>query len=71
MIYAITLSKIIPGSPQGFESGFLEDWTTDAVQAEKIFNNIQLSEEYFRKELWGREAGGRKKMIKSEKYNGT
>ena len=70
MMYWISLSKIVPGSPQGFESGFLEDLFSDIKQAEKSFNNLQLTREYFRKELWVKEPSGRKKLIKEEKYKG-
>lgn len=71
MIYWISYSKIMPGTPEGMISGLLEDVFTDSVKAEKTFKDLKLTPEYFRKELWVKEPGGRKRMIKYEKYNGT
>ena len=68
MIYVLTYSKLMPGTPEGFISDLFEDAFTDSVQAEKAFKNLVLTPEYFRKELWVREPGGRRRLLKEEKY---
>lgn len=71
MIYILTLTTLAPGTPTGSISMLFEDAFTDAVQAEKAFRELALSREYFRKELWVKEPGGRRRLLKGEKFNGN
>jgi hypothetical protein len=40
------------------------------MAAERAFNKMQLTKEYFRKELWIKEPGGRRKLLMEERYAG-
>lgn len=70
MIYIITYSMIMPGTPQGFVSDLFEDAFTDSRRAEKAFNDLVLTQKYFRKELWIKEPGGGRKLLKEERFDG-
>ena len=70
MIYILTYSMVMPGTPQGYVSDLFEDAFTDMMRAEKAFRNLVLTKEYFRKELWIREPGGGRKLLKEERFNG-
>lgn len=71
MIYILTYSMLMPGTPTGYISDLFEDAFTDVIKAERAFKTLQLSKEYFRKELWVKEPGGRRKLLKEERYSGT
>lgn len=71
MIYILTYSMLMPGTPTGYISDLFEDAFTDVVKAERAFKTLQLNKEYFRKELWVKEPGGRRKLLKEERYSGT
>lgn len=71
MIYILTYSMLMPGTSTGYVSDLFEDAFTDVVKAEKAFKTLELSKEYFRKELWVKEPGGRRKMLKEERYSGA
>ena len=71
MIYILTYSMLMPGTPTGYISDLFEDAFTDVVKAERAFKTLQLNKEYFRKELWDKEPGGRRKLLKEERYSGT
>ena len=71
MIYILTYSMLMPGTPTGYVSDLFEDAFTDVVKAERAFKTLQLNKEYFRKELWVKEPGGRRKLLKEERYSGT
>lgn len=68
MIYILTYSMLMPGTPTGYVSDLFENAFTDSVRAEKAFNNLTLTREYFSKELWVIEPGGKRKLIKEKKY---
>lgn len=68
MIYILTYSKLMPGTTEGAISDLFEDAFTDSVQAERAFKNLVLTPEFFRKELWVKEPGGRRRLLKEEKY---
>lgn len=68
MIYILTYCKLMPGTPQGSISDLFEDAFTDVAQAERAFNNLVLTREYYRKELWVKEPNGRRRLLKEEKY---
>ena len=70
MIYVLTYSKIVPGTPEGHVSDLLEDWFDNARDAEKKFNNMPLSPEYFRKEMWVKNSNGVRKLLKEERFSG-
>ena len=69
MIYVITYSMICPGTTTGSVSDLFENATTDSVKAERLFEALTLTSEYFRKELWVIEPGGKRKLIKEKKYS--
>jgi len=71
MIYILTYSMLMPGTSTGYISDLFEDAFTDIVKAEKAFKALNLSREYFRKELWVKEPGGRRKLLKEERYSGA
>lgn len=71
MIYILTYSMLMPGTSTGYVSDLFEDAFTDIVKAEKAFKALNLSREYFRKELWVKEPGGRRKLLKEERYSGA
>lgn len=71
MIYILTYSMLMPGTPTGYVSDLFEDAFTDIVKAEREFKTLRLTKEYFRKELWVKEPGGRRKLLKEERYSGT
>ena len=64
MIYILTYSMLMPGTSTGYVSDLF-------VKAERSFKTLELSKEYFRKELWVKEPGGRRKLLKEERYSGT
>ena len=70
MIYILTYSMLMPGTPSGYVSDLFEDAYTDLVQAERAFKNLTLTREYFRKELWVKSPGGGRKLMKEERFNG-
>ena len=71
MIYILTLTKVCPGEPTGYISDLWEDCWTDRVAAERAFKKLELTKEYYRKELWVKEPGGRRKLLMEERYSGT
>ena len=71
MIYILTYSMLMPGTSTGYVSDLFEDAFTDVVKAEKAYKELALSREYFRKELWVKEPGGRRRLLKEERYSGT
>lgn len=71
MIYILTYSMLMPGTPTGYISDLFEDAFTDVIKAERAFKTLQLNKEYFRKELWVKEPGGRRKLLKEERYSGN
>ena len=68
MIYIITLSKVSPGEPTGAISDLFENAFTDIRRAETTFDELELTSEYFRKELWLIEPGGKRKLLKEKKF---
>ena len=71
MIYILTLTKVCPGEPTGYISDLWEDAWTDRTAAERAFKKLELGPVYFRKELWVKEPGGRRKLLMEERYSGT
>ena len=69
MIYVLTYTMICPGTALGQISGLFENAFTDLMRAEKAFNDMNLNHEYFRKELWVIEPGGKRKLLKEKKFN--
>ena len=69
MIYIILYTMAAPGTPSGQISGLWEDCFTDSVKAEREFKEKVLTPVYIRKELWVKEPGGRRTMLKSESYH--
>lgn len=67
-IYIITISKINPGSPEGAVAGLWEDATDELSEAEMIFTNLVLTQEYFRKELWVKDPTGKRRLLKEERF---
>ena len=67
-IYVITCTKISPGESVGYIGDLLENASTDISVAEELFKNLVLNKEYFRKELWVIEPGGRRKLLKEERF---
>jgi hypothetical protein len=67
-VYILVYSKIVPGTAEGSISLLLEDATTDINEAEKIFKEAPLTQEYFRKELWVRDPSGRRRLLKEQRY---
>lgn len=70
MIYIITYSMIMPGTPSGYVSDLFENAFTDASKAERTFNSLLLTKEYFRKELWIIESNGSRKLLKEKRFDG-
>lgn len=70
MVYVLTYSKVMPGTPTGYVSDLLEDMFDNPRDAEKKFNNMQLTPEYFRKEMWVKESNGTRKLLKEKRFNG-
>lgn len=68
MIYVLTLTKVCPGELTGYISDLWEDCWTDRIAAERAFKKLELSPVYFRKELWVKEPGGRRKLLMEERY---
>lgn len=71
MIYILVYSKVMPGTVEGSISDLWEDAWTDRIAAERGFKALQLNSEYYRKELWMKEPGGRRTLIMEERYNGA
>lgn len=70
MIYILTYSMIMPGTPTGQVSDLFEDAYTELKKAEKAFDNLVLTRQYFRKELWIKESNGSRKLLKEKRFNG-
>lgn len=68
MIYVCTYSKIAPGEPTGVINDLLENAAETVAAAEKQFNGMILTREYFRKELWEFDLHGRRRLVKEERY---
>ncbi len=71
MIYIILYTMLVPGSAAGQVSGLWEDCYTDLARAEREFKEKVLTPIYIRKELWVKEPGGRRTMMKYETYHST
>ena len=71
MIYVLTYSIICPGASNGCINDLFENAFTDIVRAEKEFNDMTMNREYYRKELWVIEPGGKRRMLKEEKFVGA
>ena len=69
MIYVLTFSKIAPGEPSGSISDLFENAFTDKMRAYREFDNMTLNTEFFRKELWLIEPGGKRSLLKEERYH--
>ena len=68
MIYILTYSMLMPGTSTGYVSDLFENAFTDSVQAEKKYQSMPLTREYFRKELWVIEPGGKRRLLKHDKF---
>jgi hypothetical protein len=68
IVYAVTYSKLMPGTPEGYISDLLEYAFTDISKAEKHFEDLVLTPEYFRKELWACNNNGSRRLIKEKHY---
>lgn len=67
MIYVILYYMI---SEKGeLISGLFHNAFTDSLRAEKEFNELILTKQYPRKELWVIIPGGRRQMIKEVRFN--
>lgn len=67
MIYLILYAIKLPnGKTLG---GFYYALAHSLSDAEKIFNSVVLTSECFRKELWGDDGKGYRKLIKMEEYD--
>ena len=69
-IYVLTYSMLMPGTPTGYVSDLFEDAYTDSRKAEKAFDAMVLTPEYFRKEMWIKEPNGSRKLLKEKRFNG-
>lgn len=68
-VYAITLTKLVPGEPTGQLSMLLDDLASDIKDAEQIFNKTALKPPYVRKELWSKDTISKiMRLVKEEKY---
>lgn len=70
MIYILTYSMIMPGTPSGYVSDLFEDAFVDLKKAEKAFDNLVINREFFRKELWIKEPNGSRKLLKETRFRG-
>ena len=70
MVYVLTYSMLMPGIPTGYVSDLFENAYTEMSKAEKAYNNMMLSREYFRKELWLIESNGLRKLLKEKRFDG-
>lgn len=70
MVYVLTYSMLMPGTPTGYVSDLFENAYTEMSKAEKAYNNMMLSREYFRKELWLIESNGLRKLLKEKRFDG-
>lgn len=67
MIYLILYAIKLPdGKKLG---GFYYAWCHSLAEADKIFMSIMLTSECFRKEIWGDDGKGYRKLIKTEEYD--
>ena len=69
MIYVILYSIIAPGTPTGMTGGLYYGWAYDLGNAQKKFDELELTPELFRKELWTDDKKGCKRLIKYEKFH--
>lgn len=69
MIYVLTFSKIAPGEPSGSISDLFENAFTDKIKAFREFDNMILTSEFFRKELWMIEPGGKRSLLKEVRFH--
>ena len=67
-VYAVTCSKLMPGTTEGYMSDLFEFASADISKAEKHFDSLVLTPEYFRKEIWMCNDNGRRKLIKEKRY---
>ena len=70
MVYVLTYSKNVPELSSGHINDLLEDWFDNARDAEKKFNAMPLTEEYFRKGMWVKDSSGTRKLLKEEHFRG-
>ena len=70
MVYVLTYSMIMPGTPNGYIGDLFENAYSDMSKAERAFNSMMLNKEYFRKELWVIESNGLRKLMKEKRFDG-
>ena len=70
MIYVLTYAMLMPGTELGYISDLYEDAFLEAGKAERAFQNLKLTQEYFRKELWVKDSTGKRRLLKEERYKG-
>ena len=70
MVYVLTYSMIMPGTPKGYISDLFENAYTEMGKAERAFNSMLLNREYFRKEHWVIESNGLRKLLKEKRFDG-
>ena len=70
IIYILTYSMLAPGTPAGHINDLFENAFTDMESAERAFNGLVLTREYFRKEMWIKDTNGTRKLLKEKRFNG-
>lgn len=68
-IYILLYTKLAPETKDGHTSGLWEDVTDDRSEAEELFRNLPLNNEYYRKELWLKEPNGTRSLLMEEKFD--
>ena len=67
MIYLILYAIKLPGGKT--LGGFYYAWAHSLSEADKIFSQIFLTSECFRKEIWSDDGKGYRRLVKSEEYD--
>ncbi len=69
MIYILLYSmRIHTNYGVSYVSGLFENAYNNIAEAEKAFNDMIISEQYFRKELWAKDNSEKMKLLKETSY---
>lgn len=69
MIYVILYSILTPGTPTGSTGTLYYGWAYDLGNAEKKYDELVLTPDCFRKEIWSDNGRGYKRLIKYDQYH--
>lgn len=71
MIYVILYAIVDPSKPGQKIGGMYHGWAYDLGNAQKIFNDLVLTADCCRKEIWQDNGKGYRRLIVQEEFKGA